>query len=61
MAAAFSFGSVGDIIALCQIAVELGRALNDSRGSVKEFQDLEQDLYSLVNILGQVRIISSLG
>lgn len=54
MAASFSFGSVGDIIALCQIAVELGRALNDTRGSAKEYQYLQQDLFDFVNVLGQV-------
>ncbi|KAH6682232.1 hypothetical protein F5X68DRAFT_233950 [Plectosphaerella plurivora] len=51
MAASFSFGSVGDIIALCQIAVELGRALDDTRGSAKEYQDLQQDLFDFVNVI----------
>lgn len=31
-----SFGSVGDIIAICQIVGTLVKALNDSRGSASE-------------------------
>jgi hypothetical protein len=39
-----TFGSVGDIIAVRQIAWSLAKALNDSRGSAKEYQGLVKDL-----------------
>ncbi|KAI0875786.1 hypothetical protein GGS24DRAFT_272331 [Hypoxylon argillaceum] len=51
MSASFTFGSFGDIIALTQIAVQLGRALSASRGSAKEYQDLRQDLDGFVKVL----------
>jgi len=48
MAVAFSCGSIGDILALCQIGIELGRMLDSERGSAKEYQGFrsEVDAYS---------------
>ncbi|KAF5010875.1 hypothetical protein FDECE_2982 [Fusarium decemcellulare] len=57
MEVALTFGSVGDIIALCQLAAQLGRAVGVGGGdgeSVKEYQQLRQDLDLLVRILVEV-------
>lgn len=54
MSAAFTFGSLGDIIAICQIAWSLGKALTDSHGSAKDYQDLKQDLEVFAQVLMQV-------
>ncbi|KAH7146239.1 hypothetical protein EDB81DRAFT_486124 [Dactylonectria macrodidyma] len=55
---ALTFGSLGDIIAVCQVAVQLGRAISLGSGAVgdsaKEYQDLRDDLDSFVRILMQV-------
>jgi hypothetical protein len=40
MSFAFTFGSVGDIIAVTQIVAKIISALNDSRGSAVEYQQL---------------------
>ena len=39
-----TFGSVGDIIAVGQIAWSLVQALTDSKGSAKEYQGLVKEL-----------------
>jgi hypothetical protein len=53
-----TFGSLGDIIAICQLSVQLGRALGlgckAAGGSAKDYQDLRQDLDLFVQILLQV-------
>lgn len=54
MSAAFAFGGVGDIIAVCQIAWSLGKCLSESRGSSKEYQKLTQDLETFRLVLLQV-------
>ncbi|KAB5539410.1 hypothetical protein GE09DRAFT_317495 [Coniochaeta sp. 2T2.1] len=54
MSAALTFGSLGDIIALCGLAVELSRALGSARGSAKEYQALRKDLDQFVQVLMQV-------
>jgi hypothetical protein len=54
MSAALTFGSVGDIITLCSLAVELSRALGGSRGSAKEYQMLQKDLDQFVQVLMRV-------
>lgn len=56
MEAALTFGSVGDIIAICQIVIQLGRALRSAGGSAQEYQELCRDLDAFVQILLQVRI-----
>jgi hypothetical protein len=50
-----SFGSVGDIIAVGQIALQLAQALSDSRGSAKEYRELMSELQTFDQALLQVR------
>jgi hypothetical protein len=50
-----TFGSVGDIISIGQIALLLAKALSDSRGSVKEYQCLIKELEVFDQALLQVR------
>ncbi|KAJ3521381.1 hypothetical protein NM208_g13315 [Fusarium decemcellulare] len=57
MEVALTFGSLGDIIALCQLAVQLGRAVGVGGKvgeSAKEYQQLRLDLDTLVRILMEV-------
>ncbi|KAF8857708.1 hypothetical protein BDZ45DRAFT_427644 [Acephala macrosclerotiorum] len=49
-----TFGSVGDIIAVGQIAWALAQALSGSRGSAKEYQLLEKELQAFHQALLQV-------
>ena len=49
-----TFGSVGDIIAVGQIAWSLAKALSDSRGSAKEYQGLVKELETFDKVLLQV-------
>ncbi|KAL8366010.1 hypothetical protein RB595_004679 [Gaeumannomyces hyphopodioides] len=48
MSAALTFGSVGDILAICQIAIELGKAL---KGAADEYRDLRETLDSFSRVL----------
>jgi hypothetical protein len=50
-----TFGSVGDIIAVGQIAVQLVQALSDSRGSTKEYRELMRELQMFDQALLQAR------
>ncbi|KAK0743119.1 hypothetical protein B0T18DRAFT_175737 [Schizothecium vesticola] len=58
METALTFGSLGDIICIWQLAIQLRRALGRGCGAVgsssKEYQDLRQDLDLFVQILLQV-------
>ncbi len=49
-----TFGSVGDVIAVGQIAWSLAKALNDSRGSAKEYQGLVKELRAFERAVLQV-------
>ena len=49
-----TFGSVGDIIAVSQIARSLVRALNDAKGSAKEYQELLKELQAFDQAILQV-------
>jgi hypothetical protein len=49
-----TFGSVGDIIAVGQIAWSLAQALTDSKGSAKEYQDLVKELRAFERAVLQV-------
>ena len=49
-----TFGSVGDIIAVWQIARQLTQAVSDSRGSAKEYRDLMKELQMFDQVLLQV-------
>ena len=53
--ASFSFGSFGDIITVCQIAIEFRLALSSSRGSAKCYHDLKKELEGFVTVLRLVR------
>lgn len=52
-----TFGSVGDIIAVGQIAWALAQALRDSTGSAKVFQALAKELQAFDQALLQVKNI----
>jgi hypothetical protein len=58
MEVALTFGSLGDIIQLCQLAIQLSRAVGVGYGAVgqsaKEYQDLQDDLDTFVHVLLQV-------
>ncbi|KAJ3534678.1 hypothetical protein NM208_g7444 [Fusarium decemcellulare] len=58
MEVALTFGSLGDIIQLCQLAIQLGRAVGVGCGAVgesaHEYQELHDDLDFFVRILMQV-------
>ncbi|KXX74530.1 hypothetical protein MMYC01_209032 [Madurella mycetomatis] len=55
MEVGLTLGGLGDIIAVCQIAIQLGRAIGDSRyGSAKSYQDLTKELDMFVKVLMQV-------
>ena len=49
-----TFGSIGDLIAVGQIAWSLSLALSSTRGSAKEYQGLVHDLKTFNNALLQV-------
>jgi len=51
-----TFGSVGDIIAVGQIACALAQALGDSRGSAQGYQSLRKDLEAFDQALLQVSV-----
>ena len=50
-----TFGSVGDIIAVCQLVIQAVKAISDSKGSSSEYQDLVSLLSSLMVSLEHVR------
>lgn len=49
-----TFGSVGDIIAVVEVAWSLAKALSDSKGSVKGYQGLVKELETFEQALLQV-------
>lgn len=55
MSVGFTFGSLGDILQLCQIGIAVGKALNESRGSARDYQNLRNDLDQFVHVLQNVR------
>ncbi len=54
-----TFGSVGDIISVCQVVNELLQALNDCRGSSSEYQGLMRELWSFERALLEVEQLAS--
>lgn len=54
MELAFTFGAVGDFIALSVLIKDIIGALDDCRGSSKVYQDLVQSLVILDSTLGEV-------
>ncbi|KAE9368192.1 hypothetical protein N431DRAFT_547295 [Stipitochalara longipes BDJ] len=53
-----TFGSVGDIISISLIVKDLVQALDDSRGSAAEYQDLIRELWALDRVLLEVEQVS---
>ena len=58
MECGLAFGSVGDIISICRIVIELRRALRDTAGSAQQYQELRKDLDDYLRILMQVCVLS---
>ncbi|RYO92152.1 hypothetical protein DL762_001810 [Monosporascus cannonballus] len=54
MEIALTFGSVGDILAICQVVIQLSRALGSTAGSVRQYQELRDDLDGFVRVLMHV-------
>ena len=54
-----SCGSVGDVIAVCQLVKDLIAALNDCRGSSGEFNELVKELQSLARALHEVNVLAT--
>jgi hypothetical protein len=54
MSFGITFGSIGDLIAVGQIAWSLAQAVSSTRGSAKEFQGLVNELKTFNNVLLQV-------
>jgi hypothetical protein len=54
MSAAVTFGSVGDILAICQIVAGLAKALKGSQDSAKHYQSLLSKLDIYNNTMLQV-------
>jgi len=52
------FGSVGDIISISLTVKDLVQALDDSRGSAAEYQDLIRELWALDRVLLEVEQVS---
>jgi hypothetical protein len=53
-----TFGSVGDIIAVSLIIKDLVKALDDSRGSANEYQEMIRELWMLDRVLLEVELLS---
>ncbi|KAG7044972.1 hypothetical protein JMJ77_0004430 [Colletotrichum scovillei] len=51
MSIGFTFGSLGDILQLCQIGIAASKALSHTGGSVSNYKDLRDDLDRFVQIL----------
>lgn len=59
MEVALTFGAVGDLISIALLAKDIVAALNDSRGSAKEYRDLIQSLVTLDEIVQSIEKILS--
>lgn len=63
MEVALTFGSLGDIIQVCQLAIRLSRAVGVGKAaaggeSAKEYQLLREDLDLFVRVLMQAGVFS---
>lgn len=56
-AVALTLGSVGDIIALCNVARTGIEALSSSRGSVTQYNNLLRELWNLSRALDCVKLL----
>ena len=52
-----TFGSVGDIISLSIVIKDLVKALDDSRGSSAEYQEIIRELWALDRVLLEVKLL----
>ena len=50
--------SIGDIVALCLLTKDLITALNQTRGSSRDFQQLVKQLQSLASVLHEVDLLT---
>ena len=57
MSANVTFGSVGDIISVCIVIKDLVKALDDSRGSSAEYQEIIRELSALDRVLLEVELL----
>lgn len=53
-----TFGSVGDIIAICLLVKDLVAALDESRGSAANYKEVRLELVSLERALLEVEVLS---
>lgn len=51
-----TFGSVGDIIAVCLLVKDLVAALDNARGSKAEYQSLKRELHILERVLLEIEL-----
>jgi hypothetical protein len=58
MSVGFTFGSLGDILQLCLLVKDLIVALDSSRGSSAEYQELIRELSALDHVLLEVEKLS---
>lgn len=57
MSASVTFGSVGDILSVCIVIKDLVRALDESRGSSAEYQEVIRELWGLDRVLLEVELL----
>ena len=57
MLVSVTFGSVGDIISIYIIIKDLVKALDDSRGSLAEYQEVIRELSALDRVLLEVELL----
>ena len=53
-----TFGSVGDIISISLLVKDLVKALDDSQGSAREYQEVIRELWTLDRVLLEVEQLS---
>ena len=53
-----AFGSAGDIIAVCLLIKDLVKALDESRGSSAEYEEITRELWVLERALLEVEMLS---
>jgi len=61
MEVGWTFGSVGDLFAVCELAIKLGKALGSGQASsVAQYRELRTELDSFVQVLTIVCCFCSL-
>ncbi len=59
MSVGVTFGSVGDIISICIVIKDLIKALDESKGSSAQYQEVIRELWALDRVLLQVELLWS--